>query len=467
MRNHLWLKLTGAFGVVILIGVVVTVWLTRSGTATQFEHFMIDNQMVRPALLQRALADHFVARQSWDELAPALNGLVASASDGVMTGMMGNMMGMHDNRFQVLDAGGEVVVDSSGATLGAVLTEPPIERWPILSGDEVVGALLVEGSLMSSVAIDSSLLVRSVTRTVLLAALAAGLAALALAALFARQITQPLVRLTHASRRIAEGDLSVRVPVQSRDEVGELADTFNQMAGSLERQEMLRRHMMADVAHELRTPLTGIQGAVEAMQDGVFPADAENLEALHEEVLLLNRLVDDLRTLANAEAGQLTLSMEEIDVADLCRRQASAFQLAAAARKITLRMEAGDHLPLVIGDSQRLAQVLRNLLDNALRHTPEGGAVTLVAEPSTGDVGVQITVTDSGEGIPPAELPFIFDRFYRADHSRSRATGGSGLGLAIARQIVEAHGGHISVASPPAGSERGAVFSIFLPAHPG
>ncbi len=268
---------------------------------------------------------------------------------------------------------------------------------------------------------------------------------------FVRQITRPLVDLTHASRQIAQGDLSVRVAVKSSDEVGELTDTFNQMAASLEEQETLRRNLMADIAHELRTPLTGIQGAVEAMQDGVFPADAENLEALHAQVLLLNRLVDDLRTLANAEAGQLALEKAPVDLAELCRRQVSGLQFQAAERSISLTVAAPPEPLLVDADSQRLNQVLLNLLDNALRHTPNGGAVAVNVHGSAAEVFV--TVTDSGPGIPAAELPYVFDRFYRGDRSRSRVTGGTGLGLAIARQLVEAHGGRIWVDSPPPGAD--------------
>jgi signal transduction histidine kinase len=303
--------------------------------------------------------------------------------------------------------------------------------------------------------------VGSVTRTVFVAALIAALAGLLLAAVLVRQLTRPLVDLTNASRRITHGDLGVRVPVKSSDEIGELTATFNQMATSLEQQETLRRNLMADVAHELRTPLTGIQGAVEAMQDGVFPVDAENLEALHAQVLLLNRLVDDLRTLANAEAGQLALEKAPVDLADLCRRQVSALQLRAHDRQIDLTITAPPAATLVEADSQRLNQVLLNLLDNALRHTPGGGAVAVAVH--TVHDEVLVTVTDNGPGIPTPELPHVFDRFYRGDRSRCRETGSTGLGLAIARQLVEAHGGRIWVDSPPPGLPRGAEFGLMLP----
>lgn len=314
---------------------------------------------------------------------------------------------------------------------------------------------------MGAVAIDPTRVIGSVTRTVFSAALVAAVAALLLAAVIVRQITRPLVDLTHASRQIAHGDLSVRVAVRSNDEVGELTETFNQMAASLEHQETLRRKLMADIAHELRTPLTGIQGAVEAMQDGVFPADANNLESLHTEVLLLNRLVDDLRTLANAEAGQLQLAMGPVDMADLCRRQMTALQFRAAAHAVALSANLPDELPLIQGDGQRLGQVLLNLLDNALRHTLPDGFVTLSAYANS--AGIFITVTDNGIGIPTQDLPHVFDRFYRSDRSRSCVTGGSGLGLAIAHQLVEAHGGRMWVDSPPPGTEHGAEFGFVLP----
>ncbi len=464
MRNQLWFKLTGAFALIIFISVIVTVWLTSQGAATQFEHFMVANQMVRPAAMQGALAGYYTRTGGWDDADAALDSLVLGASDGMMTGMFGSMMGMPANRIQVLDEAGAVVADSGISDGSRPITAAPLEHWPIIVDGEMVGELVVEGSLMGAGMVDTAPVVESVTRTVFIAAVLAALAGLLLAAVLVRQITRPLVDLSHASRRIAQGDLRVRVPVRSADEVGELTDTFNQMAASLEQQESLRRTMMADIAHELRTPLTGIQGAIEAMQDGVFPADGENLEAVHAEVLLLNRLVDDLRTLANAEAGQLPLQQAPVDLAELCRSQVNAMQFRAADKSISLTANCPTSVPSVAADAQRLNQVLLNLLDNALRHTPAGGAVTVTVHGNQTEVFV--TVTDNGPGIPAADLPHVFDRFYRGDRSRTRITGGSGLGLAIARQLVEAHGGHIWVDSPPPGKTYGAEFGLMLPVSP-
>jgi signal transduction histidine kinase len=469
MRNQLWFKLTAAFALIIFIGVIVTVWLASQGAATQFDHFMVDNQMVRLTTMQTRLTGYYARQGRWNGLTEAFDTLVNDASDGIMTGMFGSMMGMAANRIQVLDRSGVVMADSHGPAGGAPLHTAPLEHWPLLLNGELIGELVVEGSLMGAAATDSAPLVDSVTRTVFVAAVIAALAGLFLAAVLVRQITRPLVDLTHASRQITRGDLRVRVPVRSTDEVGELADTFNRMAASLEDQETLRRNLMADIAHELRTPLTGIQGAVEAMQDGIFPADAENLEAVHVEVLLLNRLVDDLRTLANAEAGQLVLVKAPVDLADLCRRQVGALQLTAVNHGSTLSVNCPSAVPQVFVDSQRVNQVLLNLIDNALRHTPQGGAVVVTLYFSATEVFV--TVTDNGSGISATELPHVFGRFYRGDRSRSRETGGTGLGLAIARQLVEAHGGRIWVDSPPPGADQGAEFGLMVPRldslHPG
>jgi signal transduction histidine kinase len=465
MTNRLWFKLSSAFALVIAIGVLVTVVLARQGTATRFAHFMIDHHMVRLERLQQALATYYAQQGSWVKLDEQLPAVVEVASDGTMSDMMGSMMGMHENRIQVVDSAGVVVADTQGPAGGQPLSPgqitPNVQRWPLVVGDAPKGNLLVEGAMMVGTSARNDSLVAGVTRAVVLAGLTAGLVGLLLALLLVRQITRPLSSLTQASSRIAEGDLSVRVPVQAKDELGELAVTFNQMANNLETQEMLRRNLMADIAHELRTPLTGIQGTIEALQDGIFPVSQENLAAVHEQVMLLNRLVEDLRTLAHAEAGQLSLDRLPLNLAELCQHRVIAFQPQAAAKQINLRLDVKGGPATVCGDEQRLGQVLNNLLDNALRHTPDGGAIQVQISAPNG--AVRLAVIDNGEGVPSADLPHLFDRFYRADPSRNRRTGGSGLGLAIARQLVQAHGGRIWAESPPLGQNQGSAFLVELP----
>ncbi len=463
--DRLWFKLISAFALVIGVGVLVTVVLARQGAATQFAHFMVDNHMIRPTRLQTVLAEHYALHSGWDHVDESLVLLVNAASDGTMSGMMGNMMGMYNNRVQVVDENGVVVADSEGPAGTSRLTDSTTQSWPITLNGAALGELLVAGVMMHRRDDEGATLLNGVTRAVLVAGLIAGAVALILAGLLVRQVTRPLAALAQASHRIAAGDRTVRVPVQSKDEVGELAIIFNQMTRSLETQETLRRHLMADIAHELRTPLAGIQGTVEAIQDGVFPWTAESLDSIHQQAIFLNRLVEDLRTLANAEAGQLALALAPLDLAELTCRTVTAFQPQATVQQVDLSLTGAENLPLVNADPQRLGQVLTNLLDNALRHTPAGGQirVTLSAE----QTGIHIAIIDSGEGIAPIDLPHIFDRFYCADGSRNRQTGGSGLGLAIARQLVEAQSGKIWAESPPVGRSQGSAFIIFLPVYGG
>jgi signal transduction histidine kinase len=285
-------------------------------------------------------------------------------------------------------------------------------------------------------------------------ALAAGLTAL----LAGRYITRRLRVVAQSAGAIAAGDLSRRVADVSNDELGELATAFNRMAESLASQEEARQRLVADIAHELRTPLAVLQAEIEALQDGVTQATPERFASLHEEARLLARLVDDLRTLSLADSGQLSLQRREADLAGIAGRAAAAVAAQAREKNVRLELALQDSLPPVAVDGDRIGQVLRNLLSNALRHTQSGGRVALALRVEDGRAVVE--VSDTGAGIPPEALPHVFDRFYRADPSRSRATGGSGLGLAIARQLVRAHGGDIAVESTP---RDGTTFRFWLP----
>ncbi|HEX5414366.1 MAG TPA: ATP-binding protein [Chloroflexota bacterium] len=299
-------------------------------------------------------------------------------------------------------------------------------------------------------------------QSLLLAALGATVAALLLGMLLARQVILPLRQLTRGAQRIAHGYLDERIDVNGQDEVGQLARAFNDMAESLQRTENARRQLVADVAHELRTPLMVIGTTVEAMQDGVLPTDATNLATIREEVGSLARLVSDLRDLTLGDVGQLAVERRPLELADVLTSIGSAFASSALVRQITLTVDCPPDLPGVLGDETRLRQCIGNLVENALRHTPAGGRVTIRGT-WPGDL-VIVQVIDTGEGIAPENLPYVFERFFRVDPSRNRRSGGTGLGLAIVQQIIRAHDGEVSVASEGVG--MGTTFTIRLPANP-
>ena len=254
----------------------------------------------------------------------------------------------------------------------------------------------------------------------------------------------------------------MRVPVESDDELGQLAVAFNSMAGSIERQEQLRRNMVGDVAHELRTPLTNLRGYLEAVRDSLIPADTALVDSLYEETMLLTRLVTDLHELAQAEAGQLNLLRAPAAVSDVVEQAVQILRPQADAKGVTLAVDLPPDLPEVDIDRERIGQVLRNLMNNALAHTPAGGEIGVSARRDGGFVSV--AVRDTGEGISPDDLPHVFDRFYRADRSRARQTGGYGLGLAIVRQLVVSHGGTITVESRVG---QGSTFTFTAPVAAG
>jgi two-component system sensor histidine kinase BaeS len=289
---------------------------------------------------------------------------------------------------------------------------------------------------------------------------AAVVTALLLSAVVSARVVRPVRTLVEAAQHIARGAHSARVPVRGTDELAQLAGAFNEMAGSLQHAEEIRRQLLADVAHELRNPLATVESYVEALADGVLPATDENWSAIQAETLRLSRLVDDLQQVSRAEAHQLDMHPTPTPPSELVNAAVRAAGPAYAAQGVTVDTSTESSLPPVVVDRERIAEALANLLSNALRHTPGSGRVEVRAIRGYGDF-VELAVADSGEGIAAEHLGRVFERFYRVDPARSRASGGTGIGLAIARAIVEAHGGTIVATSE--GTGRGATFTMRLP----
>ncbi len=310
------------------------------------------------------------------------------------------------------------------------------------------------GAMMMMTA-DEDFLKQLRSNLLIAALIAAGIGAV-LGVAISRTIASPLKTLSIAAHDFAARQWESRVPIQGTLEFSEVARAFNTMADELQRAENTRRNLMADIAHELRTPLTVMQGDLRALLDGVYPLELEEIASLYDETRLLSRLVSDLHELALADAGQLPLKQEPIDIKSILETTVEHFATAAEAQNSTITLEC-ENLSPVTADADRVKQVLHNLLANALRHTT-GASVSLSSHKQSGFV--RIEVKDSGEGIDAKDLPYIFDRFYRSDSSRSRMTGGSGLGLAIARVWVTAMGGTIGAESKRG---QGSTFWFTLP----
>jgi two-component system sensor histidine kinase BaeS len=304
-----------------------------------------------------------------------------------------------------------------------------------------------------------SRLLSAVDTSLLWTGLMVGIGGMLLVSLLSRRALLSVGALSVAARKLGSGDLSQRVPKLQPHEIGELGKTFNSMADDLQRAERQRLNLMADVAHELRTPLSNIQGYIEAMKDGIMQPNAETLDSVHQQVLHLNHLVEDVKLLSLMDAGVLRLNFEDESIGDVLRRSVSVFQPKARIGEISLRTEITEEFPSIRMDGARVLQVADNLIENAVRHTPRGGEIVVRAEMLSTDE-IMVSVADNGEGIPDELIGTIFDRFRRADPSRTRATGGAGLGLSIAKYLVEAHGGTIRVESLPG---AGTTFTFTIP----
>lgn len=473
-------RLTLTLVVVALVAGAATAGAVIWSTSRTFSGYRVEQGDLRVAEVQQLLAAYYAARGSWDGvanlLAPGHDGMLPQRrgmGHGMGPGMgMGQGMGMQGTamptmmalmdlgaeRVQLVGTDGRTIADTGGSAGQTVSPAALATGLPITVGNQVVATLLIDRPAIPPLSLIDAAYNRRTTLSAVASGLGAALVAGVVGYILALRIARPLQSLTSAAGRMAQHDLTARVPVEGTDELAVLGTEFNRMAEQLGRQEQLRRTMVADVAHELRTPVAILRSQFEAIQDGAAEPTVETLLPMHDEVLRLTRLLDDLQVLSLTDAGQLPLSRRPIDPAELAENAAGAFRAAAAGKEITFEARTIGTPPAVMADPDRIKQVLLNLLGNALRHTPAGGTIQL--EVSAAAAEVRFTVIDTGEGIHPADLPHLFDRFYRGDKSRSRGGGGSGLGLAIAKGIAESHGGTVTVASAPG---QGSRFTLSLP----
>lgn len=451
-------KLTLSFWLVSLVGVLIVAAFVARRAETAFNRFLLDNDQ---RMVIDVLARYHAVNGSWDDidqwaererpLLPLLHSL-------------------RDRRSMLVDARGNILLpEARGGESRPPVRQDQLARGVPITDDagQPVGYLIFDNPLTRIPDTAEALFLERLRQAVFWGALGATLVSLLAGVLLARTIARPVRLLTAATQELAGGELGYQVEVNSKDELGRLADSFNAMSAGLAESSRLRKQMTADIAHDLRTPLSVILGYTEALADGKLVGNAELFEVVHGEAKHLNHLVDDLRLLSLADAGELTLNRQSVAPRDLLRRAAAAHFVHADERGVTIRVDEGDELPPVElphvwVDLERMAQVFNNLVSNALRYTPAGGTITLAARDDSDRVGgnyVVLTVADTGAGIDAAALPHIFDRFYRADKARTD-NGESGLGLPIVKSIVQAHGGSVDVTSVIG---QGTTFSVALP----
>lgn len=450
--NSIVTRLTLAFLLVGLAGALLVALLVRQATRTELG-VLVQNQN-KEALIA-ALSEYYQDNGGWAGLSPEL---LRRYAPGAQPG--GAPSEGHRGLFQVADRQGRLLIGVDPDRQGQTANRRDLANAdPIEVDGATVGYLLNPRSAYPwNPATPEAAFLRGVNQAILISALVAGLLALVLGGLLAFTLTRQLRQLTAATGEIARGHLGHQVQIQSNDEMGTLAEAFNQMSAELKHAHDLRQQMTADIAHDLRTPLSVILGYTEALSEGKLEPEPEMLAVMHTEAQHLSRLIEDLKVIALADAGELPLNQQPVEPGLLLRRAADAHRVQASQKDIQIQVELPGRLPAVAVDVDRLAQVLGNLLNNALRYTPPGGTIRLSA--SQDGEAVLLQVADSGPGIPAEALPDVFERTFRGDPSRHQTEGETGLGLAIARSLVEAQGGVISVASQPG---QGATFTIRLP----
>ncbi|MBI5563768.1 MAG: HAMP domain-containing protein [Chloroflexi bacterium] len=457
--NRLWVRLTLAFIFVALISAAVVAVLATTSADNQFREYLNRRDTLAQSGLLTDLSSYYQRAGSWTGAELILANFSPNESVHQDGGSGSGSGGRGRPPLLLADANGLVIYDERNERVGTSFSAAELATTlPITTNNQITGYLLLGAQGRGTLSPNEQNFLDQLRGTLILAALIAAGLGIAIGLLMSRTLAAPLSKLSGAARAFAAHQWDQRVAVDGTQEMADVATAFNDMADSLQQAEVLRRNLMADVAHELRTPLTVIQGNLRAILDGVYPLEREEIATLYDETRLLQRLVDDLRELALAEAKQLKLNTLPIDLRPLIEATAGNFGAAAETQAITLTARFPDQLPPVQVDADRVGQVVRNLVGNALRHTLTGGSIAV--EVTTTTDRVRVSVIDSGEGIPPEDLPHVFDRFYRGDRSRARSSGGSGLGLAITKSLIEAMGGAIGVDSQ---SGAGSTFWFTLP----
>lgn len=439
-------RLILAFTLVILIAIGTVSLFTSQTSSVRIHEYQEHTDQIKMHRTQYLLSRYY-SGGSWAGVQTAVEHLSA-------------ILGQH---IILADTSGTVVADSENQNVGKRYDPSWLgndqQAQYIQDGNQTLGILYEGLEIRSPISTGSvHALSNSINQSLVWGGVIALAGALVITLFLSRKISAPIHALSVATTRLGEGDFAQRVNFEGRDEVGKLVKNFNSMANEIMQAEERRRNLVADVAHELGTPVSDIRSYLEAIHDGLMEPTQANLDSLYEDILLLSRLINDLQLLAQADAGELNLVPQPENIARIITSAVASAQPRVDGKGISLKLDVPDQLPSTEIDSQRISQILNNLLDNAIRHTSQEGVITVTVRERKSNI--EIIVSDNGEGIPSEDLPRIFERFHRVDKSRAKATGGSGLGLTITKRLVEAHGGKIEVQSELG---KGTRFTFTIP----
>jgi signal transduction histidine kinase len=454
MVHSLRFRLLLAFTLVICIAVGTVSLFASQTSGAKIQQYQQESNQLKMDRAQCMLFQYYLNGGGWNDVQPVIQ----------------HMGSIYGQRTVLVDSRGLVVADSGldyiGKQYNPIWLGKEQQVLSIQDGANKVGVLYIGPELLPQGSIASiQTMSNSINGYLLWGGILALVTALIITFFLTQRISAPIHAISLAATRLGKGDFSQRVNFKGKDEVGKLVSTFNSMADGLMtmthdlvQTKQLQQNLVADVAHELRTPVSSIRAYMEAMQDGLLEPTKENLNSIHEDITLLSRLINDLQVLAQADANELDLIYQPENIATIITKVAEFIQPQSKTKGLTLKVNLPFVLPPVEIDALRISQVLRNLLDNAIAHTQNGGEIEFDA--ISYDNFIEVTVSDNGEGIAETDLPNIFERFYRVDKSRTRSTGGSGLGLTIAKRLIEAHGGEIKVQSELG---KGSRFTFTIP----
>lgn len=459
------LRLFFSFIILILITTLSIIFLARWQVNVALDRFTSRGGFAGTESLVTALENYYSTNQSWDGARVLFTNHRGNpnnqGNEENNPGGNGFGPGPENDPLLLVDASYQILLDTGQQGLTPdptrqITADEKDRAIAIRVNRKVVGYLIPADRPGLAPPIENGLLT-VINRGALFATAVSAVLAVGLALILGYVLLRPVRTLTHAAQALGEGDMDQRVQVTGDDELSTLGRTFNLMAESIQKAQTRRKAMTADIAHELRTPISVQRANLEAIQDGIYPLTPETIQTIYEQTLLLERLVDDLRTLALADAGELELIKTDTNIPGLVQRVVEQFQPHATGKTQTVKFVPPADCAETEADPGRVEQIISNLLTNAMRHTPEGGQISV--EVTCDATGVQIAVRDTGPGIPEEALSHIFERFYRGDRSRSREEGGTGLGLSIARRLAEAHNGTLQAAN----YANGAVFTLTLP----